>query len=301
MRVLPVTPATPRTTSHLALRTTAALAVIAGLLAASSPAGAQVVITDQDETPPAPSTTAAPPPAPPPTAAPAPAPAPANPNLGLSPPPAPGAPADTTKVDVGSGGLKVTQEDVKAVKEPPSSAVNVALDIGGGTILGLSDVTIGFANVDLKVKILAGGKFPGADGGSWNGIFFEPQVALLAVAIQTPTVIAGAQFPGKTTATFGFQAGGAVGWQFLHFGTMSEGGLKQHGFGLQLGGYLGATGVSPPSGSMQVNASYGPVLGLSFPTYNAGTAKYSSFSITAFVLPTGDGSVLISGTLGWIF
>ncbi len=125
----------------------------------------------------------------------------------------------------------------------------------------------------------------------------------VAISLSQPTVIAGAQFPGNnsTSATFGFQAGGAVGWQFLHFGTMSEGGLKQHGFGLELAGYLGATGVNPPSGSLQVNASYGPVIGLSFPTYNAGTASYSSFAITAFILPTGDGSVLVSGSLGWIF
>jgi hypothetical protein len=286
----------------LALRTPVALALIAGLLVAPRLAGAQVVIQNDDDTQPAPTSTAPPPP--PPTAPPPAAPAPANPNLGLTSPPAPGAPADTsdkTKVDVGSGGVAVTQEEVKRVKEPPSSVVNVALDIGGGTILGLADTTIGFANADLKVKILAGGKFPGPDGGMWNGIIFEPQVSLLAVALQTPTIIAGAQFPGKTSATFGFQAGGAVGWQFLTFGTMSEGGLKQHGFGLELGGYLGATGVNPPSGSMQVNASYGPVVGLSFPTYNAGTARYSSFSITFFVLPTGDGSVLVSGGLGWIF
>jgi hypothetical protein len=282
-----------------------ALALVAGLLVAPRLAGAQVVIQNDDDTP-APTTTAPAPPPPPPTAAPAPA--PANPNLGLSPPPAPGAPPDTTdktKVDVGPGGATVTQETVKSVKEPPSSVVNVALDIGGGTILGLSNITIGFANADLKVKILAGGKFPGPDGGMWNGIIFEPQVSLMAVAISQsqPTIIAGAQFPGNnsTSAAFGFQAGGAVGWQFLTFGTMSEGGLKQHGFGLELGGYLGATGVNPPSGSMQINASYGPVVGLSFPTYNAGTASYSSFAITFFVLPTGDGSVLLSGGLGWIF
>jgi len=31
---------------------------------------------------------------------------------------------------------------------------------------------------------------------------------------------------------------------------------------------------------MRTNASYGPELGITFPSYNAGTANYSSFSIT---------------------
>jgi len=280
-------------------------------------ASAQVVIQNDDESTPAPTTTA------PPTQAPAPTPAPApagSSNVDLTPS---GAHADMerdcatnpqderctekSKIDVGKAGLGASykKETVERVKEPPSTAVNVALDVGGGTILGLSNVSIGFASADLKVKILAGGQFPGTDGGSWNGVILEPQVSLLAAVISysAPQIIAGAQFPGKTTTdvTFGFQAGGAVGWQFLTFGAMNENNLKQHGFGLELGGYLGMTGINPPSGSMQINASYGPVVGLTFPTYNAGTASYSSFAITLFVLPTGDGSVLVSGGLGWIF
>jgi hypothetical protein len=297
----------PRTLRNTIYVSGLALALALALALRCTPAWAQVVIQSDDDTPPPPPTSTATPPPPAPTSTAAPPPAPV-PTLANPPGSTPAPPADTTgktTVDVGAGGLTATKETAERVKEPPSSTVNVAFDFGGGTILGIKDITLGFVNLDLKVKILAGGQFPGSDGGSWNGIFVEPQASLMLLidSYSQPTVLAGAQFPGKNTTDviFGFQAGAAVGWQFLTFGPMSEGGLKQHGFGLALGGYLGATGINPPQGSMQINASYGPEVVLSFPTYNAGTASYKAFNVTLFVLPSGDGSVLLSAGLGWIF
>jgi hypothetical protein len=305
--------------SHSVLRSTVATALAAALVAGTLRASAQVVIQSDEEPPSAPTASAPPTPAPAPPPAPPPPPAGSS-NVNVT---SKGVHAETerdcaanpqderctekSKVDVGAGGLEASysKETVERVKEPPSTAVNVALDVGGGTIVGLPNMSMVLANADIKLKILAGGQFPGADGGSWNGVILEPSASLMAVfmSMSMPQTIAGATFqgPAQSSTVWGFQAGGAVGWQFMYFGSLNEDTLKQHGFGLEIGGYVGATGISVPQASLQVNASYGPVVGFTFPSYNAGTASYSSFSITLFVLPTADGSVLMSGGLGWIF
>jgi hypothetical protein len=208
-------------------------------------------------------------------------------------------------LNLGPGGLNASfkQETVTAVKEPPSGAVSIAIDLGGGTIFGGGGgSSISLLDADIKIKMLAGSRFPGSDGGSWNGVALEPSAAVLLLFESSPS-------PDGTTQSqtlIGYQLGGSLGYQFMSFGKMEPATMKQSGFGLQLAGYVGVTGLSIPSangGSSQTvtNASYGPEIGLSFPTYNAGTASYSAFAITGFLLPSGDGSMFLSGSLGWIF
>jgi hypothetical protein len=92
----------------------------------------------------------------------------------------------------------------------------------------------------------------------------------------------------------------------MSFGTMDRTTLKQSGFGLLLGAYAGGTGISTGGGagtassSMTWSPSYGPVLGLSFPQYNAGTSHYSAFNMTAMVLPMGDSGTLVTGAIGFL-
>ena len=212
-----------------------------------------------------------------------------------------------TSVDVSRGGLSAsyTQERVGRVKTPPSSAVNVALDLGAGTIVGGGGgATPFFFSASLKVKILAGETFPGKAGGSWNGVAIQPAVSGLLVIVPGDSDIG-----SSTTTLVGFQIGGTLGYQFMHFGKLDEKTLHQDGVGLLLGGYIGATGISVSDGSsgsdssssIQFSPSYGPEIGLSFPTYNAGTASYSAFNISLLVLPTGSTGTLLSASLGVLF
>ena len=85
----------------------------------------------------------------------------------------------------------------------------------------------------------------------------------------------------------------AAGYQFLTFGKMDDEDLKQHGFGLFLGGKVGVANTqilqsqSIPAQS-STNAQYGPEIQLTFPEYNFGTTKRAAFYISGFLLPTGD-------------
>ncbi|HVJ88497.1 MAG TPA: hypothetical protein VM580_01760 [Labilithrix sp.] len=187
------------------------------------------------------------------------------------------------------------------MKTPPSGAVNFAFDVGGGGLVGSEVASVAFMAVDLKIKFLAGGRFPGVEGGSWSGLAFEPTAAMLAVFQSSPS---SGYSSSESKSTIGVQLGATLGYQYLSFGKMNETTLKQSGFGLLLGAYLGGTGISIPDeygeSKMNWSLSYGPVLGLSFPRYNAGTARYQAFSITGMVLPTGD-ATLISASLGYQF
>lgn len=214
-----------------------------------------------------------------------------------------------TAINVGAGGASAsfTEETVTKVATPPSSALNLALDLGGGGIVGASGGGPGaaFLLLDMKVRFLAGGKFPGAKGGSWAGMAIEPAVSLLAVFVDGGPSSGTATCPSCTTTTLlGVQLGGTLGFQYLHFGKLEEGSLKQAGFGLLLGAYAGGTGIQTGTGAEQTmtwTPTYGPVIGLSFPSYNAGTAHYAALSITAMILPMGDAGTLMSGALGYIF
>ena len=205
-------------------------------------------------------------------------------------------------VDVGSGGLSVSyrQENVERVKTPPSATTNFSVDVGGGTLLGLPNgMSMAFLISNIRMRILAGAQFPGPKGGIWNGIVLEPSVAIMSVFVSLPDN--GFGTGGTSSTVLGFQLGGTLGWQIMSFGKMDESSLKQSGVGFMVGGYAGATGIaSVGGGDMMWNASYGPAIALSFPSYNAGTASYSAFSITGMVLPTGS-STLLMASLGWIF
>lgn len=213
---------------------------------------------------------------------------------------------EKSNVSLDNGKLAVgySKETISRVKEPPSAAISFALDVGAGTIIptsSQSSESMLSLTSDLRIKILLGQQFPGPSGGSWNGIALTPSAAIMSIF---------ASGQGQSTTLLGFQGGGSLGYQYMHFGAMDESTLKQGGFGLELGGYAGVIGISEPTYDMATgqqtqkmvtNANYGPELGLTFPSYNAGTASYSSFSINGFVLPSADGSILLSATLGWIF
>lgn len=157
-----------------------------------------------------------------------------------------------------------------------------------------------FLSADLKLKLLAGGKFPGPKGGGWFGVVIEPAVGGMTVFVsQTIPATRYSSSSSQSSTVFGLRAGGSLGFQIMHFGALDEKSLKQNGVAFMLAGYGGATGISGADG-FTFNASFGPVIGLSFPSYNAGTASYSAFSITGMVLPTG-GSIFMSLSLGWIF
>ena len=224
---------------------------------------------------------------------------------------------ERTALDLSGAGVSAsyTKETITKVKDPPSSAVNLAIDLGGGGIVGgSSGSSAAFLSADLKLRLFIGGRYPGAEGGSWHGLALEPSAAILAVFASAPSasssdsysssyVPAGAS-SSKTSALLGVQIGGTVGYQYFHFSKQEAETPKQSGFGLLLGAFAGGTGIQSGSGSqssLKWSPSYGPVIGISFPRYNPGTARYSAFSLTAMVLPTGEAGTLVAGSLGYLF
>jgi hypothetical protein len=136
-----------------------------------------------------------------------------------------------------------------------------------------------------------GGRFPGARGGSWNGVLFEPTLGI------SGTSLSGSSISGSMLS---WRVGAALGWQYIHFKKMQQSTAKQPGNAFALGAYVGAEGdsskttISDPvlgdmsSSSSTTNPSYGPLLRYSSMKYNPGTARASRFDVTLLVLPTGN-------------
>jgi hypothetical protein len=161
--------------------------------------------------------------------------------------------------------------------------------------------------VDLSVKMLAGTKFPGPEGGHFHGIGIEPTVGLTGGGLEaTGGGSAGASIYG---AIFTYSFGVNVGYQWLYFGHMDPETLKQGGFGIFGGYHLGGQGsntwisvyiapqcyagycsqaMTTTSQSSSFDFSQGPVLTFTFPKYNAGTAHLGRAYITFMALPTGN-------------
>lgn len=176
-------------------------------------------------------------------------------------------------IGVGKDGLGASYQKttVSRVKEPGNSFM-----VGGisGGIIALFGQVEGFGGVGtLSVRGGMGGKLPGPEGGLWNGVGYDLGVGISAITVNS------------TTSGMG-QIGIGAGWSGLKFGKMDETTLKQGGFGWLLGARFNlalpfAEGADPsPSG--------GPQITLSFPKYNAGTAKMSDINVSAFVLPIGN-------------
>jgi hypothetical protein len=197
---------------------------------------------------------------------------------------------ERTNVDVGKAGISASykQEKVERVKVRPSSSVNFGLDLSGGGVFGDGFHTwlVGSA---VKMPILVGSRFPDAKGGGWFGVSFEPSAAFFGAFTDAS---------GSTSTSYQMRFGGSVGLQAMHFGSMDQKTLKQSGFGVRLGGFAGANG-NGGQGDLSWSPSYGPELGLVFPSYNAGTAKYSALAINAMVLPLKDSVTFVAG-LGFL-
>ncbi|MBX3234355.1 MAG: hypothetical protein KIT84_40525 [Labilithrix sp.] len=205
---------------------------------------------------------------------------------------------EETNIGVGTGGIGASfkRETVERVTERPNGAVNFGMDLGGGGLVG-GTATVGFLSATMKIKFLVGGKFPGEDGGGWSGLAFEPTLTGLMIFSEQPAT----EYTSASSEVIGgLQVGATAGWQILYFGKMDKSSLKQGGFGLLLGGFVGATGIAASS-DIEFSPSYGPIINLSFPSYNAGTAHYSAFNLTGMVLPTGDAGTLILASLGVFF
>jgi hypothetical protein len=225
---------------------------------------------------------------------------------------------------IGPGGIQAgfSQETVTRVQDPPSGSVNFSLDgsftygklsmafpaIGGGSPSTIDSEFYG-GGIALGVKILTGGKFPGPEGGSWFGLFIDPSVSISGAGgeITIPAMRIGTVTIPEQKQGYGMlliNGGAAVGFQWLTFGSMDPQTFKQGGFGLQAGYRLGAQGsqmyFENSSGDFTTDFSHGPVLGLTFPSYNAGTAHLSRAYVQGMILPAGD-LLVITIAAGYAF
>lgn len=183
------------------------------------------------------------------------------------------------QASLGNGGLGVSysRETVKAVREPRSSSTDFLLSLGG--VYGTGDnIEIKGGNVALGFRTIAGGTFPREQGGGWAGFYLEPNAAF---TIANSTVKFGSQELSSSYRTLNLQSG--LGFQFMYFGALGKDSQKQNGFGLALGGTVGTS--IPLEGGGDPSATYGPQISLLFPSYNPGTADFSSTNITVLILP----------------
>lgn len=217
---------------------------------------------------------------------------------------------------IGGGGAQVgwSQERVTRVKTPPHGSVNFALDgsflyatvktqlpsLGsGGSQEVKSDIYGG--GISLGAKILTGARFPGADGGSWFGFAVDPAVSVSGAGGQITIPAMRISYYGTTTTVpessqgFGMllvNGGVTLGGQWFYFSRMNKDTLKQGGIGLNVGYRLGGQWsqmyMKNSSSNGSTSFSSGPVFGVSFPSYNAGTASLQRAYVQAMILPTGD-------------
>jgi hypothetical protein len=262
-------------------------------------ARAQVPVIDSSSSDaPAPTPPAKPAPAPldlqQPGASPAPAPA---------PPPAAAAPARDQTVESskqtgglqGSGvGVGVSGERVVKLHDPTNHFWQFAID--GGFMYGTStksgvSASIYGGGADINIQYRVGGQMPGTGGGSWSAFGLDLSGGFFGagLVLPDPTDANNSNGAGVLVVTGDV----AAGYQFLTFGKMDDEDLKQHGFGLFLGGKVGVANTqilqsqSIPAQS-STNAQYGPEIQLTFPEYNFGNTKRAAFYISGFLLPTGD-------------
>lgn len=225
----------------------------------------------------------------------------------------------------GAAGIQAgfSQETITRVKQPPKYSIDFAMDGSftyGKMSFDFPAITPGQkpstiesefygGGLALGVKILAGGTFPGPGGGSWSGLFIDPSVSVSGAGGQM--TIPEFKGPGFTIPEYqqGYgmlliNGGLAAGYQWLYFGSMDPQSLKQGGFGINVGYRVGAVGsqvyFDGGSGDFTTSFSHGPVLGLTFPSYNAGTADLSRAYIQGMILPTGD-LLLITIAAGFAF
>jgi hypothetical protein len=219
------------------------------------------------------------------------------------------APGQVTKTQsslgsVPGGGLSAgyTEETLKKRVAIPSSVGSVALSLAGIGIFG-DTFNAGGGGVDLRLSRLWA-SFPGESGGSFVGFSLGARLSGFALAGSSNVVVPGFGSFSNDILLFRGEAAAEAGLVIMGFGAMNPETLEQHGFGVRLAGFAGASlgvqSIDGVSGEPEVSPVYGPLLALEFPSYNAGTADYSAFSIFGLVIPTGS-SVTVSGSLSFAF
>jgi hypothetical protein len=220
---------------------------------------------------------------------------------------------ETSRVGVsasgdGALGVGISQERVERVKEPVDGSTNFGITLGGGG--SFSDlVTIATGSFALRVRHISG-QFPGPEGGTLSAFDVAVEAGGMAGVVSVDTsgfagfgltrqpVIdydyqktggsggsSGAGESSDSTAFYGGRGQLELAYLWTRFSAMDPATLKQSGFGFR----LGVTGGVQVEGSRggSVSPTIGPLLGLEFPSYNAGTAHYSAVSFNAMIIPIG--------------
>jgi hypothetical protein len=192
-------------------------------------------------------------------------------------------------------GLGISGEHVVQLHDPTNHFWQFAIDGGVtfGTSTDSSNTTLIGGGLNLNVQYRVGAQMPGKEGGSWNAFGLDLSAGLAGFAALFPDGMGGSNGAGGLLLNTGV----AAGYQFMTFGKMDDNDLKQHGFGLFLGGKVGVANVQTFAtqvqgqtipGTSNTNAQYGPQIQLTFPEYNFGSTQRAAFYISGFVLPTGN-------------
>ncbi|MCE7929673.1 MAG: hypothetical protein DYG91_14435 [Chloroflexi bacterium CFX7] len=198
----------------------------------------------------------------------------------------------TTNVDGRGVSFGLQGQSVQRVVTPPSYDIGGAVELAGlyGTGTGDIDVTILGYNVQGGLRTMFGGQFPGPEGGGWSGVGLELMGTFGGGAGKIDAAGTEVDYEQATVS-----ANVGAGYQYLKFGSMDPKTLQQGGFGLFLGYRVGAAAnfTTTKVGDKETtnddtSMSHGPVLTLSFPKYNAGTAKLRRWTITAMGMYISD-------------
>jgi hypothetical protein len=209
--------------------------------------------------------------------------------------------------EFGAEGLGVTlgRETRTRVKSPIDGSTNLGLSLGGSVFLSDAATSL-LASAGLRARSISG-QFPGAEGGTLSALDLAAEVGLLfgvqsfdtpsfsSVALRRAAVLESGYTPpdGEAVGADGgegasdasalamLRAQAELCYLWTKFEPMNPETLEQGGFGFRVGLSVGATFVE----GGDVSPSIGPVIGLEFPEYNAGTATFSSESVTALVVP----------------
>ena len=183
--------------------------------------------------------------------------------------------------------------------EVTSHDVGGAFEVSGLYGKGTGDIDVTLTGYSLQggMRLMVGGQFPGPEGGGWSGLGLD-----LMGTFQGGF---GKIDSGGTEVEYeqaNVSASVTAGYQYMRFGTMDPETLQQGGFGVFLGYRAGgaATFTKTTVGGIEneettTGVAHGPSLTLSFPKYNAGTAKLTRWTITAMALYVSDFVLVTAG------
>ncbi|MCC6900560.1 MAG: hypothetical protein IT377_16395 [Polyangiaceae bacterium] len=205
----------------------------------------------------------------------------------------------STQVDGKGVRFGLQGQSVQRVKTPPSYDIGGAFEVSGlyGTGTGDIDVTLTGYSLQGGMRLMVGGQFPGPEGGGWSGLGLD--------VIGTFQGGFGKADAGGSEVEYeqaGISGSATAGYQYLSFGSMDPKTLEQGGFGVFLGYRVGGAVTTTKStvGDMEnedttTGVAHGPALTLSFPKYNAGTAKLRRWTISAMALYVSDFVIVTAG------